>query len=121
MLAQPSLGPPPQAESFLPPKHPNFEALREFIKEHFAIEKEDIAALRQGRYAPTHSLAWAPSYDEHCGELDPLTLLHACGYIIRTRIEPKSRRAAAPIRYGFATSEVADELDCYREHDCYGN
>lgn len=102
-----------------PPKHPNFEALREYIKDYFAIDPEIIAALCRGRYAPTHSLAWAPSYDEYCGELDPLTLHHACGYIVRTGVETKS--AAARTRYGFATSEVADELDYYLEHDCYGN
>lgn len=36
-------------------------------------------------------------------------------------MEPKSHTTAARIRYGFATSEVADELDYYLEHDCYGS
>ena len=101
------------------PEHPNFEALREYIQDYFALDPEVITALRRGRYAPTHSLAWNHQDDEYCSELDPLTLLHACGYIVRTGVETKS--AAARTRYGFATGEVADELDYYLEHDCYGN
>ena len=97
------------------PEHPNFEALREYIQDYFALDPEVITALRRGRYAPTHSLAWNHQDDEYCSELDPLTLLHACGYIVRTGVETKS--AAARTRYGFATSEVADELDYYLEHD----